>query len=114
MSGQPMRHPAARAEPFRLFANRQTALLAAIYDSIAHRSRLAGEVARRGWVPPVSAIHRLPRVREKSERIAGLLLVNAACAGADRRAARFSPSRPIWRNHHHRQRRVQAVNIAPS
>ncbi|HBX9962256.1 TPA: acyl-CoA dehydrogenase, partial [Klebsiella variicola] len=28
--------PAAQAEPFRLFANRQTALLAAIYDSIAH------------------------------------------------------------------------------
>ena len=28
--------PAAEAEPFRLFANRQTALLAAIYDSIAH------------------------------------------------------------------------------
>ncbi|MGT4331118.1 acyl-CoA dehydrogenase family protein, partial [Klebsiella pneumoniae] len=27
---------AAQAEPFRLFANRQTALLAAIYDSIAH------------------------------------------------------------------------------
>ncbi|PLN12441.1 Butyryl-CoA dehydrogenase, partial [Klebsiella pneumoniae] len=70
--------PAAQAEPFRLFANRQTALLAAIYDSIAHAAHdwlvrwLAGRVPA-GLGHPLS---RLPRVQEKVGQIAGLLLVN--------------------------------------
>ncbi|HDE2394107.1 TPA: acyl-CoA/acyl-ACP dehydrogenase, partial [Klebsiella pneumoniae] len=69
---------AAQAEPFRLFANRQTALLAAIYDSIAHAAHdwlvkwLAGRVPA-GLGHPLS---RLPRVQEKVGQIAGLLLVS--------------------------------------
>ncbi len=72
--------PAAQAEPFRLFANRQTALLAAIYDSIAHAAHdwlvrwLAGRVPA-GLGHPLS---RLPRVQERVGQIAGLLLEQAA------------------------------------
>ncbi len=59
---------AAQAEPFRLFANRQTALLAAIYDSIAHAAHdwlvkwLAGRGPPRLRPPPPP----LPRGEEKN------------------------------------------------
>ncbi|TCW09854.1 alkylation response protein AidB-like acyl-CoA dehydrogenase [Raoultella sp. BIGb0138] len=70
--------PAADAERFRLFANRQTALLPAIYDSVARaardwllgwlRSRRPGNLGR-----PLAS---LPRVQEKVGQIEGWLLTN--------------------------------------
>jgi alkylation response protein AidB-like acyl-CoA dehydrogenase len=70
--------PAPDAEQFRLFANRHTALLAAIYDSIARaardwllgwlRSRIPGSLGQ-----PLS---QLPRVQEKVGQIDSVLLTN--------------------------------------
>lgn len=70
--------PAPDAEQFRLFANRHTALLTAIYDSVARaardwlvawlRARIPGNLGQ-----PLSS---LPRVQEKVGQIDGLLLVN--------------------------------------
>ncbi len=74
--------PAAQAEPFRLFANRQTALLAAIYDSIAHAAHdwlvrwLAGRV-------PAGLGHPLSSATGAGESRAD----RRAAAGAGRRAA---------------------------
>ncbi|WP_376767740.1 acyl-CoA dehydrogenase family protein [Klebsiella huaxiensis] len=70
--------PAPDAEQFRLFANRHTALLTAIYDSAARAARdwLVAWLSAR--IPgnlghPLSS---LPRVQEKVGQIDGLLLVN--------------------------------------
>ncbi|MDG1643816.1 acyl-CoA dehydrogenase [Klebsiella huaxiensis] len=70
--------PAPDAEQFRLFANRHTALLTAIYDSVARAARdwLVAWLSAR--IPgnlghPLSS---LPRVQEKVGQIDGLLLVN--------------------------------------
>lgn len=107
MSGRPMRHPPPEAEPFRLFANRQTALLAAIYDSIAHAAHdwlvrwLAGRVPA-GLGHPLS---RLPRVQEKVGQIAGLLLEQAA-------ALRFSAIEANLAKVTITDNAIQAVNIA--
>lgn len=70
--------PAPDAEQFRLFANRHTALLTAIYDSVARaardwlvawlHTRIPGNLGQ-----PLSS---LPRVQEKVGQIDGLLLVN--------------------------------------
>lgn len=70
--------PAPDAEQFRLFANRHTALLTAIYDSVARaardwlvawlNARIPGNLGQ-----PLSG---LPRVQEKVGQIDGLLVVN--------------------------------------
>ncbi len=105
MSGRPMRHPPPRPNLFRLFANRQTALLAAIYDSIAHAAHdwlvrwLAGRVPA-GLGHPLS---RLPRVQEKVGQIAGLLLVNRSLL-EQAAAALFRHRGQSGESHHHRQR----------
>lgn len=70
--------PAQDAEQFRLFANRHTALLTAIYDSIARAARDWLVAWLTGRTPgnlgqPLSS---LPRVQEKVGQIDGLLLVN--------------------------------------
>ncbi len=97
--------PAAQAEPFRLFANRQTALLAAIYDSIAHAAHdwlvrwLAGRVPA-GLGHPLS---RLPRVQEKSGRSPGCCWSTAACWSRPPRCA-FRHRGQSGESHHHRQR----------
>ncbi len=97
--------PAAQAEPFRLFANRQTALLAAIYDSIAHAAHdwlvrwLAGRVPA-GLGHPLS---RLPRVQEKSGRSPGCCWSTAACWSRPPRCA-FRYRSQSGESHHHRQR----------
>lgn len=106
MSGRPMRHPPPEAEPFRLFANRQTALLAAIYDSIAHAAHdwlvrwLAGRVPA-GLGHPLS---RLPRVQEKVGQIAGLLLVNRSLLEQAAALRFFRHRGQSGESHHHRQR----------
>ena len=104
--------PAARAEPFRLFANRRTALLAAIYDSIAHAAHdwLVRWLA--GGCPPVSAIRsRLPRVQEKVGQIAGLLLVNRSLL-EQAAALRFSAIEANLAKVTITDNAIQAVNIA--
>ncbi len=70
--------PAPDAEQFRLFANRHTALLTAIYDSVARAARDWLVVWLSARIPgnlghPLSS---LPRVQEKVGQIDGLLLVN--------------------------------------
>ncbi|MDU7344683.1 MAG: acyl-CoA dehydrogenase family protein [Klebsiella grimontii] len=70
--------PAPDAEQFRLFANRHTALLAAIYDSVARAARdwlvtwlgtrIPGSLGQR--------LSSLPRVQEKVGQMDGWLLVN--------------------------------------
>ncbi|MBO6497753.1 acyl-CoA dehydrogenase family protein, partial [Klebsiella pneumoniae] len=91
----------------RRFANRQTALLAAIYDSIAHAAHdwlvrwLAGRVPA-GLGHPLS---RLPRVQEKVGQIAGLLLEQAA-------ALRFSAIEANLAKVTITDNAIQAVNIA--
>ncbi len=113
MSGRPMRHPPPEAEPFRLFANRQTALLAAIYDSIAHAAHdwlvrwLAGRVPA-GLGHPLS---RLPRVQEKVGQIAGLLLVNRSLL-EQAAALRFSAIEANLAKVTITDNAIQAVNIA--
>ncbi len=105
--------PAAQAEPFRLFANRQTALLAAIYDSIAHAAHdwlvrwLAGRVPA-GLGHPLS---RLPRVQEKVGQIAGLLLVNRSLL-EQAAALRFSAIEANLAKVTITDNAIQAVNIA--
>ncbi|HIH5116117.1 TPA: LysR family transcriptional regulator [Klebsiella pneumoniae] len=105
--------PAAEAEPFRLFANRQTALLAAIYDSIAHAAHdwlvrwLAGRVPA-GLGHPLS---RLPRVQEKVGQIAGLLLVNRSLL-EQAAALRFSAIEANLAKVTITDNAIQAVNIA--
>ncbi len=105
--------PAAQAEPFRLFANRQTALLAAIYDSIAHAAHdwlvrwLAGRVPA-GLGHPLS---RLPRVQEKVGQIAGLLLVNRSLL-EQAAALRFSAIETNLAKVTITDNAIQAVNIA--
>ena len=104
---------AAQAEPFRLFANRQTALLAAIYDSIAHAAHdwlvrwLAGRVPA-GLGHPLS---RLPRVQEKVGQIAGLLLVNRSLL-EQAAALRFSAIEANLAKVTITDNAIQAVNIA--
>ena len=105
--------PAAQAEPFRLFANRQTALLAAIYDSIAHAAHdwlvrwLAGRVPA-GLGHPLS---RLPRVQEKVGQIAGLLLVSRSLL-EQAAALRFSAIEANLAKVTITDNAIQAVNIA--
>lgn len=70
--------PAPDAEQFRLFANRHTALLTAIYDSVARAARdwlvtwLSARIPGNLGQP----LSSLPRVQEKVGQIDGLLLVN--------------------------------------
>ena len=70
--------PAADAERFRLFANRQTALLAAIYDGVARAARdwLLGWLSTRAPANLGHPLSRLPRVQEKTGQIEGWLLTN--------------------------------------
>lgn len=72
--------PAPDAEQFRLFANRHTALLAAIYDSVARAARdwLVAWLGARVPGNLGQALSSLPRVQEKVGQIEGLLLVNRA------------------------------------
>ncbi len=105
--------PAARAEPLRLFANRQTALLAAIYDGIARAAHhwlvrwLTGRVPA-GLGHPLS---RLPRVQEKVGQIAGLLLVNRSLL-EQAAALRFSAIEANLAKVTITDNAIQAVNIA--
>lgn len=70
--------PAPDAEQFRLFANRHTALLAAIYDSVARAARdwLVAWLGARVPGNLGQTLSSLPRVQEKVGQIEGLLLVN--------------------------------------
>ena len=70
--------PAPDAEQFRLFANRHTALLAAIYDSIARAARdwLVTWLGTRIPGSLGQPLSSLPRVQEKVGQIDGWLLVN--------------------------------------
>ncbi|WP_434664051.1 acyl-CoA dehydrogenase family protein [Klebsiella sp. MISC125] len=70
--------PAPDAEQFRLFANRHTALLTAIYDSIARAARdwLVAWLSARIPGNLGQPLSSLPRVQEKVGQIDGLLLVN--------------------------------------
>ncbi|MBA7847504.1 acyl-CoA/acyl-ACP dehydrogenase [Klebsiella sp. RHBSTW-00484] len=70
--------PAPDAEQFRLFANRHTALLAAIYDSVARAARdwLVAWLSARIPGNLGQPLSSLPRVQEKVGQIDGLLLVN--------------------------------------
>lgn len=70
--------PAPDAEQFRLFANRHTALLAAIYDSIARAARdwLVSWLGTRIPGSLGQPLSSLPRVQEKVGQIDGWLLVN--------------------------------------
>ena len=105
--------PSAQAEPLRLFANRQTALLAAIYDSIARAAHdwlvrwLTGRVPA-GLGHPLS---RLPRVQEKVGQIAGLLLVNRSLL-EQAAALRFSAIEANLAKVTITDNAIQAVNIA--
>ncbi|MBC4913281.1 acyl-CoA/acyl-ACP dehydrogenase [Klebsiella quasipneumoniae] len=105
--------PAAQAEPLRLFANRQTALLAAIYDGIARAAHhwlvrwLTGRVPA-GLGHPLS---RLPRVQEKVGQIAGLLLVNRSLL-EQAAALRFSAIEANLAKVTITDNAIQAVNIA--
>ncbi|PCR72109.1 Butyryl-CoA dehydrogenase, partial [Klebsiella pneumoniae] len=94
-------------------ANRQTALLAAIYDSIAHAAHdwlvrwLAGRVPA-GLGHPLP---RLPRVQEKVGQIAGLLLVNRSLL-EQAAALRFSAIEANLAKVTITDNAIQAVNIA--
>ncbi|WP_142465270.1 acyl-CoA dehydrogenase family protein [Klebsiella spallanzanii] len=70
--------PAPDAEQFRLFANRHTALLTAIYDSVARAARdwLVAWLSARIPGNLGQPLSSLPRVQEKVGQIDGLLLVN--------------------------------------
>lgn len=70
--------PAPAAEQFRLFANRHTALLTAIYDSVARAARdwLVAWLSARIPGNLGQPLSSLPRVQEKVGQIDGLLLVN--------------------------------------
>jgi alkylation response protein AidB-like acyl-CoA dehydrogenase len=105
-----MRHPPP-AEPFRLFANRQTALLAAIYDSIARAAHdwLVRWLA--GRCRPRPSAFRLPRVQEKVGQIAGLLLVNRSLL-EQAAALRFSAIEANLAKVTITDNAIQAVNIA--
>ncbi len=87
--------PAAQAEPFRLFANRQTALLAAIWrQHCPRRSRLAGEGGWRGGCPPVPAIRLSSATGAGESRAAspGCCWSTAACWSRARPRCAFPPS----------------------
>ncbi|SQC12194.1 butyryl-CoA dehydrogenase [Klebsiella pneumoniae] len=105
--------PAAQAEPFRLFANRQTALLAAIYDSIAHAAHdwLVRWLAVRVPAGLGHPLSRLPRVQEKVGQIAGLLLVNRSLL-EQAAALRFSAIEANLAKVTITDNAIQAVNIA--
>lgn len=70
--------PAPDAEQFRLFANRHTALLTAIYDSVARAARdwLVAWLSARIPGNLGQPLSSLPRLQEKVGQIDGLLLVN--------------------------------------
>lgn len=70
--------PATDAESVRRFANRQTALLAAIYDSVAHAARdwLLGWLRSRTPANLGKPLATLPRVQEKVGQIESGLLTN--------------------------------------
>lgn len=70
--------PAPDDEQFRLFANRHTALLTAIYDSVARAARdwLVAWLSARIPGNLGQPLSSLPRVQEKVGQIDGLLLVN--------------------------------------
>ncbi|HAT1610433.1 TPA: acyl-CoA/acyl-ACP dehydrogenase [Raoultella planticola] len=70
--------PSPDADQFRLFANRHTALLTAIYDSIACAARdwLVSWLGTRIPGSLGQPLSSLPRVQEKVGQIDGLLLVN--------------------------------------
>lgn len=105
--------PAAQAEPLRLFANRQTALLAAIYDSIARAAHdwLVGWLAGRVPAGLGHPLSRLPRVQEKVGQIAELLLVNRSLL-EQAAALRFSAIEANLAKVTITDNAIQAVNIA--
>jgi alkylation response protein AidB-like acyl-CoA dehydrogenase len=88
----------AGCRQFRLFANRHTALLAAIYDSIARAARdwLVTWLGTRIPGSLGQPLSSLPRVQEKVGQIDGWLLVNRTCWKRPRSWA-FPPLRRIWR-----------------
>ena len=90
--------PAPDAEQFRLFANRHTALLAAIYDSVARAARdwLVAWLGARVPGNLGQALSSLPRVQEKWGRSKGCCWLTARCWRMPRSSA-FPLLRPIWR-----------------
>ena len=104
--------PAAEAEPFRLFANRQTALLAAIYDSIAQVVvNIQKRLQHLPWCHIMVLSLRLYGVRQETHQIAGLLLVNRSLL-EQAAALRFSAIEANLAKVTITDNAIQAVNIA--